>query len=108
MLLPEHVVHVESWPSTQAKNIFAQAIEKLHGALEGQARHESPRVQLLLSLLIALSEYSASSNSIVGLRGLGLDEGLALAQQVIDAPLINERTVGVFSYKCTAKSITVT
>lgn len=93
--------------SMQIRKTLARACDKLEDSLLGQDRDESPRLQLLLALMIAMREYSKSSNEITGYRGLGLDETLKLAEEVLDASSISERTVSIASYRLIAQSIVI-
>lgn len=52
-----------------------------------------------------MNEYSASSNEIAGLKGLGLTETLELADTILSNETINERTVAIQTYRLIAKSI---
>ena len=72
--------------SKTAKAMFEEAVNLVAQNYPGRDASDLDYAHhsLLWSTLFLLKEYTASSNSIPALGSLGLEEGLDLAQKVID------------------------
>jgi len=86
---------------------FDEALKKLEGILSGEDRAMSPRLQLLYSLLLAVRIYGASGNGILGLRGLGIEESIALCEEILSCENLSERTVNIQTYRRITESISL-
>ena len=89
----------------EINELFLSVEEILKKEIETVPLDSSSRMQLLFSLINAVRLYAASGNSIPGLRGLGLDETITLAQSIIAKQTISEKEILIYSYKNIAKSI---
>jgi len=71
--------------NSDVQALFAEAINLIPDVVVDYTDPDpvDVKTQMVKNALVYLKLYSASSNSIPGLRGLGLDEGIALAHQVI-------------------------
>lgn len=68
-------------------NVMQTELQSALNVIEEQQNHphnelQQLRLQILHDMLMLMKLSSASGNSIPGLRGLGADEGFALAQQI--------------------------
>lgn len=87
----------------EAQTVFAQAIEKLTEASPPTQEDAVMRHMYTTFIMTILKDYSASGNSIAGLGGLGLEEGVALAERIIE--LNGDTTKLRYNFKAIATSI---
>lgn len=89
------------------REVLLSAQKRLAAVIGGETLSAVPRLFLALAFLNAIIEYSASSNSIPGLRGLGYEDALKLANAINAAPKITEHTIEVHSYRLGIRGIKV-
>lgn len=71
-----------------ANATFDSAIRLLSGLTQSSTDEvEKAKITLVSSVLTCIKGYSASSNGIPALRGFGYEEGIKLAQDILDEGL---------------------
>jgi len=87
--------------------LLRQAEEQLSALLDGQSLDENPRLQVLRAIIISVRVYSASSNSIPGYRGLGLDEALEISREIIEFSPRSDKDLSIHSYGPAIRQFTI-
>lgn len=76
-----------------AQSTFTQAINILQQSFDSRDANNKDEAMVALKLLTILKMLSKSGNTVPGLRGQGLREGLGLAEEVINHGTCNLKIV---------------
>lgn len=93
--------------SKRTQNLLKDAEILLEKAMDSSFAEDNPKLQMLYALILSVRVYSASANTISGLRGLGLDEACDLAKSIIDNPPKSDRDIQIKSYRLISESLSL-
>lgn len=81
---PAVALHLPARDNQSVQNLLGEAISVLKGMALPEDDINVMKRNLLVNYLELFKAYSASSNSIAGLGGLGLEQGMEIAQNIVD------------------------
>lgn len=90
--------------SAEAQELLKEAELILREAVSKHSLEASPKLHMFYLLIATIRVYSASSNEHPGLRGLGLEEALSLAEKIVATPPKNDRDIPIHSYRSVGKA----
>ena len=79
-----------AYTDVEVQDILTAAIKIVSGEVDYEANRHMPndlaisQLTILKSLFVTLRYLTKTSNGIIGLRGLGMEEGVELARQLVE------------------------